>query len=270
MSGTSHIPILLYHSVSEQASGDFAPYAIPRAAFAEHLDVLVDRGHTALTVTDLVSHLERGEDLPERPVVITFDDGFADFASAAWPELAERGLPATLYVTTGVVGSTSAWLGGQGEGDRKMLGWDDLRDLAAAGCEIGGHTVSHPPLDCITRVDAEREIAGCRIELEDQLGRSVPSFAYPHGHHDQHVRRMVIDAGYHSACAVKNALSHPTDDRFGLARITVLSDMGPEVLADHLEGRGVRLAPRRERLRTTAWRTVRRRRHRRSTTAAAS
>lgn len=265
-----HIPILLYHSVAEGISGDFAPYAISRAAFGEHLDLIVDRGHHALTVTDLVTALRSGTELPPNPVVITFDDGFADFAEAAWPELSERRLPATLYVATGELGGTSTWLDDQGVGDRPMLSWQALADLDADGCEIGAHTVSHPPLDCISRADAEREIVGSRLALEDGLGHPVASFAYPHGHHDRHVRRIVIDAGFDSAAAVKNALSHPDDDLYALARITVLGDVTPTQLARYLDGSGARTAPRRERLRTTAWRTVRRRRHRRALSTTAS
>lgn len=262
-----HIPILLYHAVAEGVRGPFAPYAIERTRFAEHLDVLVERGHTALTVTDLVTYLRSGASLPERPVVVTFDDGFADFAESAWPELEARDLPATLYVTSGAVDGTSSWLGSQGEGDRSMLSWRALTELADAGCEIGAHTLSHPPLDCISRAEAEREIVGSKFELEDRLGRPVPSFAYPHGHHDRHVRQIVVEAGFDSACAVKDALSHPDDDLFALARITVFGDVAPEQLHRYLDADGVRVAPRRERLRTTAWRTVRRRRHRRSITA---
>lgn len=264
-----HIPILLYHAVADGVHGSFAPYAIDRARFGEHLDVLVEGGHTALTVTDLVTHLRSGASLPPRPVVVTFDDGFADFADAAWPELESRGLPATLYVTSGALDATSTWLGSQGEGDRRMLSWSALADLADAGCEIGAHTLSHPPLDCISRAEAEQEIVGSRVQLEDRLDHPIPSFAYPHGHHDRHVRQIVVDAGFDSACAVKDALSHPGDDLYALARITVFGDVTPDRLRDHLAGVGVRLAPRRERLRTTAWRTVRRHRHRRATVAGA-
>jgi peptidoglycan/xylan/chitin deacetylase (PgdA/CDA1 family) len=168
------------------------------------------------------------------------------------------------------MGGTSVWLDSDGAGNQPMLSWAALRDLADDGCEIGAHTQAHPPLDCITRPAAEREIVGSKLDLEDGLGRAVPSFAYPHGHHDRHVRRMVIDAGFESACAVKNAMSHTGDDRFALARITVLGDVDTDGLARHLDGQGIPPAPRRERLRTTAWRTVRRRRHRRSLSSTAS
>jgi peptidoglycan/xylan/chitin deacetylase (PgdA/CDA1 family) len=263
----SPIPILLYHSVSQDQSGEFGPYAITPDRFREHLDLLLERGHRALTVSKLVSLLRSGAPVPERPVVITFDDGFADFADAAWPEMERRSLPATLYVTTGVLGGTSSWLDGQGAGGRAMLSWAALRDLADAGCEIGAHTVSHPPLDCIDRREARREILASRRQLEDGLERDVPSFAYPHGHHDRHVRRLVVEAGFDSACAVKNAMSHAGDDRFSLARITVLGDVDADGLSRQLDGRGVPRAPRRERFRTTAWRQVRRRRHRRANPA---
>lgn len=256
------IPVLLYHSVAGDVDGAFAPYTVSPATFARHLDLVVESGSTALTFSGLVDALTGAAPMPERPVVITFDDGFADFATAAWPELATRRLPATLYVTTGALGSTSTWLERDGAGDRPMLTWDDVVALDAAGCEIGAHTVTHVPLDCVDRPLAEREIRGSRAALEDALGHEVRTFAYPHGHHDRHVRRLVIDAGFESAAAVRNALSHPRDDVFAVARVTVRRDDSDARIAELIDGRGAPIAPRRELARTKVWRRVRRHRHR--------
>ena len=90
------------------------------------------------------------------------------------------------------------------------------------------------------------------------MGRRVETFAYPHGYHDRATKKMVADAGFKSAAAVRNALSHAGDDRFALARYTVMADCTAEHLAGVLDGRHARRAPRRERLRTGAWREVRR------------
>lgn len=216
-----------------------------------------------MTITDLVAAMRQGAPPTDRVAAITFDDGFASFLDDAWPELQRRSMSATLYVTTGTVGATSAWLDDVGCGTLPMLGWDDLRRLRDDGCDLGAHSVTHPPLDCIDRPTAADEIRRSRDDLADRLGLDVTTFAYPHGHHDRVTRQQVIDAGFEGACAVKNALSHADDDVFALARYTVTADMDADALRGVLDGTTAKVAPRRERLRTRAYRIVRRRQHRR-------
>ncbi|MGH7870054.1 MAG: polysaccharide deacetylase family protein [Candidatus Dormibacteraceae bacterium] len=95
--------------------------------------------------------------VPEKTVVITFDDGFADFYREALPLLQNYRYTATLYVATGFVGGTSRWLGSCGEGDRPMLTWSTLREIAALGIEIGANTHTHPELDRLAPQKVERE-----------------------------------------------------------------------------------------------------------------
>lgn len=258
---TAPIPILLYHAIGAVPDERLAPFTIERERFGEHLDVLVDRGIEFCTVSELLAARERRITAPL--AAVTFDDGFASFVTDAWPELERRSIPATLYVTTGTVGATARWLDSIGCGTLPMLTWDDVADLDGAGCEIGAHSIGHPPLDCIGAGAARTEIAGSRAALAERLGHPVPSFAYPHGHFDRRTRQAVVEAGFESACAVRNAWSHRGDDRFALARLTVTADMRAEELAAALDG-GVGLAPRRQLLRTRAYRHVRRYRYRRS------
>ena len=167
-----------------------------------------------------------------------------------------------LYVATGAIGGTPRWLDDIGCATMPMLDWDQLRELRAEGCEIGAHTVSHPPLDCLALSAADVEIRASRDVLTRELDQPVTTFAYPHGHHDRRTRQLVVDAGFVGACAVKNALSHSGDDPFALARVTITSDLTDHDVAGVLDGTAVGLAPARERLRTTVYRAVRRRRHR--------
>jgi peptidoglycan/xylan/chitin deacetylase (PgdA/CDA1 family) len=255
---TPAIPILLYHSVSDRPTGDFGPFTVSRSQFAAHLDRLLAQGFATLTIGQLLERIQAQLPLLERTAVITADDGFADFETNAWPELQKRGMNATLYVTAGVIGSSARWLAPLHAERLPMLDHHQLLDLAAQGCEIGAHSMSHPQLDCLPRDHAAQEIQQCKDTLEQILGQPVDSFAYPHGYYDHEVRQMVVDSGYSSASAVKDALSHVDDDQFALARITVKSDFDEPKIDQVLAGEGFTRARRRERLRTRGWRQVRR------------
>lgn len=263
------MPILLYHSVNDRPPGEFGPYAVSRRQFAAHLDALAGLGFTTRTVGQLLAARTAGTPLPERTAVLTFDDGFADFAAYAWPELATRGLAATLYATAGTLGGTSTWLKPLGAGGQRMLSRRQLQALADEGCEIGAHSMSHPQLDCVDRATAAREIRQSKDVLEQVLGRPVDSFAYPHGYHDKVVKQLVVDAGYTSAPAVKNALSPADDDPFALARVTVLADFGADRVGQVLSGHGVPTGRSGEKLTTRLWRQARRYQHRRTAGRAA-
>jgi peptidoglycan/xylan/chitin deacetylase (PgdA/CDA1 family) len=266
MSGV--VPVLLYHSVSDQPTGQFGPYTVSRHQLATHLDQVTGLGFSTLTVGQLVAHRAAGLPLPPRTAVITFDDGFADFDNA-WAELTQREMAATLYVTAGTMGRRSEWLTPLGAGELAMLSRCQLLDLAADGCEIGAHSMSHPQLDCLSRPAAAAEILQSKDVLEQALGRRVDTFAYPHGYHDKAVKSLVSGAGFTSAAAVRNALSPDDDDLFALARVTVMSDFSPEHVASVLTGRGAPTARRGERWRTRLWRQERRRRHSRAERLAA-
>ncbi|MGH3857234.1 MAG: polysaccharide deacetylase family protein, partial [Pseudonocardiaceae bacterium] len=256
------IPILLYHSVSADPAPWIAPYTVTPQVFARHVELMATSGRTALTVSQLYSAIAGLARLPERPLLVTFDDGFADFAEAA-RMLAARGLPSTLYVTTGAL---------RGRGPRhkpaamaemalppaSMLDWSQLAELTEQQVEIGAHTHTHPQLDVLRPPVAAQEIRLCKDLLEEALGHAVPSFAYPHGFHRAAVRRLVREAGYTSACAVGNALSSRADHVLSLARLTVRADTTGEKLAAWLAGRDAPVAPYPERLRTRAWRLYRR------------
>jgi peptidoglycan/xylan/chitin deacetylase (PgdA/CDA1 family) len=264
------IPILLYHSVSDRPTGDFAPYTVSRSQFAAHLDQLLVEGFDTLTIGQLVERVRADVSLPERTAVITVDDGFADFELNAWPELQKRGMNATLYVTAGAIGGRATWLAPLHADQLPMLDRHQLLDLAAQGCEIGAHSLSHPQLDCLPRSLASQEVRQCKDILEQVLGQSVDSFAYPHGYHDASVRQLVVDSGYSSASAVKDALSHADDDQFALARITVKSNFDEKKIVRVVAGEGLASARRRERWRTRGWRQVRRWRYRQRRSAEAA
>lgn len=243
------IPVFLYHAVSDTPAVGQPLFTVRPAAFAQHVAAIVDSGRVALTISELAAALRGERPLPPRAVAITFDDGFDD-TPAAVELLRSNGLASTVYVTSGRLEPGGG------------MTPEAFRAVADAGGEIGAHTVSHPALDEIPLAQAVREIGESKRELEERLSAEVASFAYPHGSHDRHVRAAVIDAGFTSAVAVKNALAHPADDPFAIARWTVMRDSTPDEVAATLAGRGLPLSWSGERLRTRAHRHYRRARRR--------
>ncbi len=252
------IPILLYHSICDDPAVEIAPWTVSRSAFAEHVAAIAESGRTALTITELAACLRGEVPLPQRAMAVTFDDGYADTADAV-QRLAGAAIPATVYVTSGTVG------------DPRMVSREALAELAemGRGVEVGAHSVSHRRLDELGSYELAVEVVDSRSRIEQLTQRPCVSFAYPHGNHDQACIRAVRDAGYTSAVAVRNALSHPADNVFALARVTVESGTSAAAVARVLEGQYAVARPT-ELLRTRGYRRFRRLRRRLIGTAATS
>jgi peptidoglycan/xylan/chitin deacetylase (PgdA/CDA1 family) len=210
------VPVLLYHRVTESPSAKLAPFTVPPALFGRHLDLLDELGFEVLPVSALVPAMAGG-DGSRRLAAVTFDDGYADFASDALPHLLRRGMAATMYVTTG-------WLDGRPGTDLPrpsdpFLSWSQLAELRDAGTEIGGHSHSHPQMDTLSPAAIRDELVRCTGLLEEALSERIRSFAYPHGYNDRRVRRSTREAGYESATAVANRLARPGVDLLRIPRL---------------------------------------------------
>ncbi|MFG2818187.1 polysaccharide deacetylase family protein [Kitasatospora sp. NPDC048365] len=252
------VPVFLYHSVSDDPPDWIAPYTVSPTVFREQLDRIADSGLSLVPLRRLVAALRGGPPLPADSAVLTFDDGFADFYWSVAPLLAERGLPATLYLTVGALHPP----GGVGEGSllppTPMLNWRQVNTLDALGIEIGGHSRTHVQMDTVRGSRLTDEIVGCKHALEDVLGHETVSFAFPHGYSSPAVRRRVRQAGWTSAAAVGNAFSSTTDDPMRISRLMVRQDTPARVFDDWTKCRGARIAPYPDGIATRTWRTYRR------------
>jgi peptidoglycan/xylan/chitin deacetylase (PgdA/CDA1 family) len=253
------VPVLMYHSIDTHASPAFGRYVLSPRDLRAHLDHLVDHGFTTLTAAALAGARRRGDALPHRPVVLTFDDAYRDFLVAALPELVRRGLTATLFVPTAFVGATARWLRGCGEQDRPLLGWPELRAVAEAGVEVAAHSHTHPQLDRLPATRVRAEAATSRVALEDALGTSVDGFAYPYGYWDRSARQAVRAAGFGYACQVGELTSSATDDPWSLPRHSIDAGTGVPGLTRLLGASTTgRAAHARAALGRVGWRTARR------------
>ncbi|MFE9453192.1 polysaccharide deacetylase family protein [Streptomyces sp. NPDC006739] len=248
------VPILMYHAVATAPNDATRALSVAPEAFAEQLALIGDLGLTPVSTADLAASWRSGRALPERPVLITFDDGYEGVHRHALPVLARHGFPATLYVSTG-------WLRGaydMGGGLDAMLDWDQVRELADAGVEIGGHSHTHPQLDQLDDDTLWSELTRCREIVADELG-SVPfSFAYPYGYSSRRVRRAVRAAGFTQALAVGNAPARRRQGPYALRRITVRRSTDAREFARLLEGRSLTRTFARDRALTKGYAVVRR------------
>jgi peptidoglycan/xylan/chitin deacetylase (PgdA/CDA1 family) len=213
----ARVPVLMYHEIAEVSEAG-SRLAVSPAAFAAQLGYLRSAGFTAITASELSAGLagDLGK-LPDRPVVLTFDDGYADFHGRAMPLLDQYGCTATLFVTTGWVQDADMRLADPG----RMLNATQITEAAGAGVEIGAHTRRHPQLDQLPQRLVREELHASKQWLESKLGLPVPGLAYPFGYSSAKVREVAREAGYGYACGVGHRMASPASDLLELPRLTV-------------------------------------------------
>jgi peptidoglycan/xylan/chitin deacetylase (PgdA/CDA1 family) len=253
MSARTTVAVLTYHSIATQTTPSFAALTVDPSLFAEQLAALREHGLEVIPFGAVPAALDQSRDA----VTISIDDGLADAGQNAATALRSQGLPATLFVPSAYVGGSSSWLSGE-DGQRAMLSWDALRDLAQDGFEIGSHGHRHIAADLNPPELVRRDAAASRIELEDHLGREVRSFAYPFGYHSALGRRAVRAAGFSQACAVGDLPARSGDDRWALPRLQVWSGTTPEVLLAMVRWRPLGPARVWAHAKQTVWRAGRR------------
>ncbi len=226
---SARVPILMYHQVTPHPEPAFRKYAVTPETFAAQMRWLARLRYSSISLDTLVAHRDRGGALPARSVVITFDDGFHDCVDYAVPLLRAHGFAAVFYLVTELVGKTSRWLIQERGIELPLMDWQAARQLEQMGFQCGSHTLSHPHLAELDRERCRIELVESRRCLEDKLGHTVKHFAYPHGSMDEHVRALVAESGYASACSSRIGLSPPGDDLLALHRIPI---EGQETLLD--------------------------------------
>ncbi|MEV6650683.1 polysaccharide deacetylase family protein [Streptomyces sp. NPDC051219] len=225
----------MYHAVAHTPAAATHGLSVTPEAFAEQMDLLGDRGFTPLTTAQLAAAWRCRGALPRRPVLITFDDGYEGVHRHALPVLTKHGFASTVFVSTG-------WLRGPddcGGALDTMLDWDQVREIAAAGSEIGGHSHTHPQLDQLADDQLGFEVRHCTEAIAGQLGEPPVSFAFPYGYSTRRVRRTVRAAGYMQSLAVGNALARRRQGPYALERLTVRRRTGIEEFERLVEGRAI-------------------------------
>ncbi len=206
------IPILTYHKFCSGESSD--AYTINIDLFRQQMDYLKDNDYRVISISQLLEGMENNF-FPEKPVLITIDDGFKSVYTLAFPILKEYGFPATLFLYTDYIAN----------GDNQ-LSWSEIREMIDMGMEIGSHSLSHSNLlnmkqnesylDYLTRI--KKEIFLSKTILERNTGSIVNSFAYPYGVYSQEIIMLAKQAGYKALLNVNNMNNSMPIDAYSLNR----------------------------------------------------
>jgi peptidoglycan/xylan/chitin deacetylase (PgdA/CDA1 family) len=216
--------VLMYHVIDSPRAASEARFCTPQHVFRQQMRHLYTTGWNVIPLAELVRSVTEKRPAPARSVVITFDDGTACTHEAALPVLSEFGFSATVFAVSDLVGGRNEWMIREGQPARPMLSTLQLRELHAAGVEIGSHTARHAWMDRISPSHAADEARMSKARLEEILGHPVRHFAYPYGNHSQAVRDVVRDAGYEAACTTRSGKNGPDTEIFALRRTEIRGD----------------------------------------------
>jgi len=211
--------ILAYHSVAPgPRSEDPTFLRVHPDRFKEQVEVLLGAGYSFVTVAEFARRIGPGGP-PAGLAALSLDDGVRDNHSVVLPILRRYGIPATVYVTTGMIGKTYPWM----SGDIPMMEEDEIRELAEAGVEIGAHTITHPNMAELDQEQCLTEMNESRRELERITSRSVETFAYPFCHYGDAAVAAAEEAGFLAAVTCGGAGNW---DRFTIKRSLITGKDG--------------------------------------------
>jgi peptidoglycan/xylan/chitin deacetylase (PgdA/CDA1 family) len=219
------VPVLCYHQIREPTAADSAgarPLICPPSVLEGHLRALSEAGMQPVAGTQLVDHLELGTPLPDKPVMLSFDDASGGQYTNALPILRQLGMPATFFVMT-VVLDRPNW-----------LSRDDIRMLDAAGMTIAAHTWDHHPVTKYGDKDWAIQLDKPREQLEQISGHDIDLFAYPYGLWNTAALPHVQAAGYRAAFQLTGQPPDPQRPLLAIRRVQVPSSWDSHTLLTRL------------------------------------
>jgi hypothetical protein len=233
------VPILMYHSVSDTAEPGRHPYyqtVTSPQSFARQMAFLREHDYTVLGLEEALGSMAGGQGC-QRPVVITFDDGFQDFYTNAFPVLNQYGFSATVFLPTAHIGDAACSFKGI-----ECMTWSQVKELREAGIRFGSHTVTHPQLRDLTLHEVLEEVSSSKERIEDRMGHPVASFSYPYAFPEadrefvHKLRSMLSDSGYDNGVSTIVGTAASQHERFFLPRLPINTWDDARLLRAKLDG----------------------------------
>ena len=201
------VPIIMYHHIDELDAHAVA--TIPPDVFEEHLKYLTKHRFEVLSLDDLIEAKNNGVELSRKTVILTFDDGYLDNYTNAYPLLKKYGFTATMYISSDKVGQPG------------YMNWDQLKELNENGFEIGSHSRLHNHLPDVSPEEWVNEIQQSRVILQKNLAAAINHFSYPVGGFNEKIKHIVKSSGYTSAVTTNRGFDRYNKDVYELNRVTI-------------------------------------------------
>ncbi|WP_246707162.1 SAM-dependent methyltransferase [Mesorhizobium sp. NZP2077] len=217
------IPVLMYHSVSDHGPAALDRFRLTPAAFASQMAWLRANGFHAINSEQLEGCIANRQPFVGRPVLITFDDGFQNFADHAWPTLRANDLTAEVFLVTDLVGESARWDAHSGP-PTQLLGAGTVRRLAAEGAFFGSHMATHRAIDGLSSSDLAAELLRSRMFIERWTGRPTMSFTAPFSVTDRRLGRLARECGYRIGFGGRHGPADLDCDPIDLPRIEIRGD----------------------------------------------
>ena len=220
----TRVPVLMYHSIADEGPDAMRAWRVAPRAFEQQMRFLRRRGYQSVTVEQLDAAADRSAAIAGKPILITFDDGYRDFAETAWPLIKRSGFEAHVFIVADAVGTRARWDAYYGA-DIELMDWDTIASLAEEGVGFGSHLCAHRPLDRLTFAEAQMELQQSAERISKATGRPVTSLAPPYGVISPGFEDLAASTGYTRIFGVDGGIAPVCGARLRTPRIEVGGEM---------------------------------------------
>ncbi len=234
-----YVPVLMLHRVADSSSPELQRYTLAPERLDRILLELRRLGYYSLSLDELHRHMRNRSDIPGRPLILSFDDGYQDFADTAWPIVRRNGFSAVSFIVSDRVGQSSDWDRHLGP-TYPLMSVDEIQRLASEGCEFGSHLATHRSLDVIDNEACLREALESRIQITNWLGSAPIAVAPPYGQVTQSSARLLQAAGYPLVFTTEHGHTSVFDSGLNLHRIEVTALESYQTIIGKMRAPGTR------------------------------
>lgn len=214
------VPVLMYHSVSSEKGNALK---VPPEQLDEQFKYLKENGYTLISLDDLYNYLENNAEIPEKSIVLTFDDGYEDNYTALFPLLKKYGFRATVFVITGYVDKVGGYLTSS-----------QLKEMNDYGVDLESHTVNHDHLKTLSKDKQLATLTESKAFLEKLLNKKINYIAYPYGEYNNDTLECAKEAGYKLALTTDGRWAMKKNGIFSLDRVYISSQFSMDVFKDRI------------------------------------